>query len=173
MTPSSSVTKTLLSFQGWSTRKGTVDKETEECNTQNPHPLERDESQQPSLDPEGARNIREVLSSLLRRLSSRKDGVNKVAEENPGQLLSSSPEFRATSKTIVQSASLLLELLASVSNTVPFNPLTSIVGGIQVLFGQYEKFQDNNEEVQNLKHNLERLYERIQPTGYGSYQTKD
>ncbi|KIK61040.1 hypothetical protein GYMLUDRAFT_96790 [Collybiopsis luxurians FD-317 M1] len=161
MAPTFSFSRILSLFRGWNSRKETVDKDIEERAAQNSSPPEPIEKEQLPLTPESARTIRKVISSLVRRLSGRKDAANDVAEHDSSQPPLSSPEFRAPSKTIVQTASLLLDLLSSVTDAVPFNPLKSIVGGIQVLFGQYEKFRDNDEEVQNLKHDLERLYERI------------
>ncbi|KAJ3813391.1 hypothetical protein F5876DRAFT_63227 [Lentinula aff. lateritia] len=70
---------------------------------------------------------------------------------------------RSTSRTLSGTAKLLLDVLQCVSGDVPFTGLGAVVGGLQVLFGQYEKLTENNAEIEDLHQNLERLRKYIEP----------
>ncbi|KAH7871969.1 uncharacterized protein C8R40DRAFT_515459 [Lentinula edodes] len=111
------------------------------------------------------------VTTLIRSFSSRKKiaaiDVTDTAVNDPDTQLPQQPQSplkpRSTPRTLSGSAKLLLDVLQCVSGDVPFTGLGAVVGGLQVLFGQYEKLTDNNADIDDLHQNLERLRKYIEP----------
>ncbi|KAJ3789334.1 hypothetical protein GGU10DRAFT_59579, partial [Lentinula aff. detonsa] len=72
-----------------------------------------------------------------------------------------SPKTRAIPGTISGCAKLLLDLLGCVSDYIPLAGLGAMVSGLQALFEQYEKLDQNNTDIEDLHQNLERLIKHI------------
>ncbi|KAJ3923853.1 hypothetical protein F5877DRAFT_73999 [Lentinula edodes] len=115
------------------------------------------------------------VTTLIRSFSSRKKiaAIDVTGEplytavNDPDTQLPQQPQSplkpRSTPRTLSGSAKLLLDVLQCVSGDVPFTGLGAVVGGLQVLFGQYEKLTDNNADIDDLHQNLERLRKYIEP----------
>ncbi|KAJ3737688.1 hypothetical protein DFJ43DRAFT_1045811 [Lentinula guzmanii] len=112
--------------------------------------------------------IVQTFTSLLRSLSSRKNvlEVEDIVHDSIDFIQASqqqppSPKTRAIPGTISGCAKLLLDLLGCVSDYIPLAGLGAMVSGLQALFEQYEKLDQNNTDIEDLHHNLERLIQHI------------
>ncbi|KAF5387256.1 hypothetical protein D9757_006890 [Collybiopsis confluens] len=132
------------------------------------HPVVGSSESQQTSPTENAPNSLGTVGKLLRSLSGRKGRPqDSVAEKDDTPNVSphidsltdhpSSPQVRTTSKTIAETASILLKLLSAVADAAPWTPLKPIVTGMEILFAQYEKRGENDEELERLRESLFRL----------------
>ncbi|KAF9075530.1 hypothetical protein BDP27DRAFT_1443427 [Rhodocollybia butyracea] len=103
-------------------------------------------SSSPRMMPKPAATVQGVVGS-----SRVPDSIAEHAQSSPPSA------ERHTTQRIVAVAKFALTLLDSVADKVPFAGMTTIVGGLLALFEQYEKFDENDKDIADLRENLEVL----------------
>ncbi|KAF5381846.1 hypothetical protein D9757_008319 [Collybiopsis confluens] len=138
-------------------------------NIDHDHPVVGSSESQQTSPTENAPNSLGTVGKLLRSLSGRKGRPqDSVAEKGKFSVAilrytinhryhPSSPQVRTTSKTIAETPSILLKLLSAVVDATPWTPLKPIVTGMEILFAQYEKRGENDEQLERLRESLFRL----------------